>query len=118
MLGFVSAAPPRTIQLFGELDINTARELGPTLSEAVGDTSRELVVDLRRATFIDSTLLGALARAAGQMRNQGRMVTLVRTPASPIDRLLEVSGLSECFALVTDPQETAPGSTPGPASAA
>jgi anti-sigma B factor antagonist len=114
----VSGGPPRTIQLYGELDINTARELGPTLSEAVGDVSRELVVDMRRVTFIDSTLLGALARAAGQLRNQGRSLTLVRTPGSIIDRLLEVSGLSEAFRLVDDPAETARGSTPGPAAAA
>jgi anti-anti-sigma factor len=106
------------LQLFGELDIKTARELAPALSEAVGDVTRELVIDLRRVTFIDSTLLGALARAAGQLRNQGRALTLIRTPGSPIDRLLDVSGLNEAFTVVSDPAESAPGSTPGPAAAA
>jgi anti-anti-sigma factor len=99
----VSGGPPRTIQLYGELDINTARGLAPALSEAVGDASREVVVDLRRATFIDSTLLGALARAAGQLRNQGRTMTLIRQPGSAVDRILEVSGLTDCFALLSEP---------------
>lgn len=114
----MTGGPPRTIQLFGELDLHTARELASTLSEAVGDVSRKLVVDLRRVTFIDSTLLGALARAAGQMRNQGRIVTIIRAPGGPIDRLLEVSGLSEAFALVSDPAEIDAEPTPGPAAAA
>jgi anti-anti-sigma factor len=114
----MTVGPPRTIELYGELDLHSARELTPTLSEAVGDVSRELVVDLRKVTFIDSTLLGALARAAGQMRNQGRTVTLIRTPGSAIDRLLEVSGLSDTFMLVSDPAGTAAGSSPGPAAAA
>ena len=109
---------PRTIELYGELDLHTARELAPTLSEAVGDVSRALVVDLRRVTFMDSTLLGALARAAGQMRNQGRKVTLIRVPGSPIDRLLEVSGLSDSFALLSEPGETPAGSSSDPAAAA
>jgi len=114
----VSVGPPRTIRLFGELDIQTARELAPTLSEAVGDVTRELVVDLSKVTFIDSTLLGALARAAGQLANQGRELTLIRKPGSAIDRLLEVSGLSDAFALVSAPAETAPGSSSDPAAAA
>jgi anti-anti-sigma factor len=106
------------IQLFGELDLHSARELGPALSEAVGDASRALIIDLRRVTFLDSTLLGALARAAGQMRNLGRRLTLIRAPGSPIDRLLEVSGLSDSFALLSDPPESAEAPTPGPAAAA
>jgi anti-sigma B factor antagonist len=118
MLRGVTGGVPRTIQLYGELDLHTARELAPALSEAVGDVSRELVVDLRRVTFIDSTLLGALARAAGQMRNQGRTVTLIRVPGSAIDRLLEVSGLSDSFALVSEPAEAPAGSRPDPAAAA
>lgn len=109
----MSAGPPRTIQLFGELDIKTSRQLAPTLSEAVGDVTRELVVDLRRVTFIDSTLLGSLAHAAGQLRNQGRVMTLIRKPGSPIDRLLDISGLNEAFAVVSDPAEAAPGSAGG-----
>jgi anti-anti-sigma factor len=111
-------ALPRTIRLFGELDLRSAREMQSALSEAVGDRTRELIVDLRKVSFIDSTALGALVRAAEQLRNQGRTLTLVRVPGDPVDGLLEVSGLSERFALVSDLPETAPGSTPGPAAAA
>lgn len=112
------SALPRTISLFGELDLRSAREMQSALSEAVGDRSRELVIDLRKVSFIDSTALGALVRAAEQLRNQGRTLTLIRTPGDPVDGLLEVSGLGERFALLSDPPEAAPGPMTGPAAAA
>jgi len=112
------SALPRTIRLFGELDLRSAREMQSSLSEAVGDRTRELIVDLRKVSFIDSTALGALVRAAEQLRNQGRMMTLLITPGDPVDGLIEVSGLSERFALLSEPPETATGASPGPAAAA
>jgi len=114
----VTSALPRTIRLFGELDLRSAREMQSALSEAVGDRTRELIVDLRKVSFIDSTALGALVRAAEQLRNQGRMLTLLITPGDPVDGLLEVSGLTERFALLSEPPEAAPGSSSGPAAAA
>ncbi len=112
------SALPRTIRLFGELDLRSAREIQSALSEAVGDRTRELIVDLRKVSFIDSTALGALVRAAEQLRNQGRMMTLLITPGDPVDGLIKVSGLSERFALLSEPPEIAPGASPGPAAAA
>lgn len=109
---------PRTIRLFGELDIRTARELQATLSEAVGDRMREVAIDLRKVTFIDSTALGALVRASEQLRNQGRMLTLALLPGGAVDGLLDVSGLRDRFTLVNALPGSAPGSTPDPAAAA
>jgi anti-anti-sigma factor len=94
----MSALPPRTIRLDGELDIQRARELGAALSQAVGDVTRAPVVDLRGVTFMDSTALGALARAAEQLRNQGRELALVTAPGQVRD-VIDVAGLSDRFAL-------------------
>ena len=87
----------RTLTLTGTLDIMSVRDVGATLSEAVGDMSRELVVDLRDVTFMDSTGLGALARAAQQLANQGRELTLLVTPGGPVEGLLDVSGMQDVF---------------------
>lgn len=106
-----------TIPLFGELDLNSARELAATLSAAVGDVTREPVVDLRRVTFMDSTALGALVRAGEQMRNQGRALKLV-VATGRVTELLDVSGLTERFELLRAPPGTARGSTGDPAAAA
>lgn len=107
----------RTIPLFGELDLHSARELASTLSAAVGDVTCEPVVDLRRVTFMDSTVLGALVRAGEQMRNQGRALKLV-VVAGQVTEVLAVSGLTERFELLSVPPGTARGSTGDPAAAA
>jgi anti-anti-sigma factor len=107
----------RTIRLFGELDLHSARAMSATLSEAVGDTTRDPVVDLRRVTFMDSTALGALARAGEQLRNQGRTLKLLLVDGQVRD-LLDVSGLADRFELLSAPRGGAPGSTPGPAAVA
>ncbi|MFL5844418.1 MAG: STAS domain-containing protein [Solirubrobacteraceae bacterium] len=114
----MTPALPRTIRLFGELDIRSARELQATLSEAVGDRTRELAIDLRKVTFIDSTALGALVRASEQLRNQGRMLTLALMPGGAVEGLLDVSGLYDRFTLVSELPDSASGSTPDPAAAA
>lgn len=114
----MSEAAPRTIRLFGELDIYQARELVGLLSEAVGDAGRELVVDLRRVTFMDSTALGALVRAGERLRQQGRSLGLFVTPGSQVDGLLESTGLAGRFELLSAPPGSAAGSTQDPAAAA
>lgn len=90
-------APPRTLTLQGELDAASIRAVAGDLSEAVGDMSQDVCVDLRRVTFMDSTALSAFVRAATQMRNQGRRLTLLVAPGSPVDGLLDVTGVRSCF---------------------
>lgn len=111
-------APRRVIRLFGELDLHSAREMSATLSQAVGDISVEPIVDLRRVTFMDSTALGALVKAAEQLRNQGRPLAIVVEPGGQVDGLLDVSGLAGRFEILSEPPETDPGSISNPAAAA
>ena len=105
------------IVLSGELDTHDARGISAELSQAVGDTTRTPVVDVRDVTFLDSTVLAALAHAGEQLRNQGRALTLAIS-GGPVRELLDQSGLADRFELVSAPPETAPGSTPNPAAAA
>lgn len=88
----MDAPQARVIAPEGELDMFSARRLGAVLSEAVGDTSRELVVDLTGVTFIDSMGLAAVVRAHSQLRRQGRPMAVVVTPG-PVSTVLDVSGL-------------------------
>ena len=105
----------RTIPLHGELDLHTARELGATLSAAVGDVTRVPVVDLREVTFMDSTALGALIRAGEQMRNQGRPLRLVVAPGQ-VTELLAASGLNDRFELLSVPPSAGPRADPAAAA--
>ena len=107
----------KIILLAGELDTHDAREISAQLSQAVGDITRAPVVDLRKVSFLDSTVLAALAHAGEQLRNQGRELTLAIGEGA-VRELLDQSGLADRFALVSAPPGTAPGSMQDPAAAA
>jgi anti-anti-sigma factor len=95
--GVEGPAAPKVIALAGDLDVASVRDVAAELSEAVGDTSRDVVVDLRHVTFMDSTGLGALVQAQKRMRRQGRDLTLRLVPEGPVARMLEVSGMDQAF---------------------
>src|SRR5436190_17924947 len=110
---------PRTdsvvIVLAGELDTHDAREISAHLSQAVGDITRTPVVDVRQVTYLDSTVLAALAHAGEQLRNQGRALTLAVSGTGAVRELLDQSGLADRFELVSALPEIAPGPMPDPA---
>jgi anti-sigma B factor antagonist len=74
-----------------------ARHLSALLTEGVGVT-----VDLRRATFIDSTVIGVLTAAHRRARSAGLdFVLLIGDETGwPVRRLLEVTGLGTQLEIV------------------
>jgi anti-sigma B factor antagonist len=86
------------ITLHGEHETYGAAEIERTLSRMLR-RGRAVVVDLTRATFIDSAVLGALLRARTQAERAGTMLVLViagaREPAIP--RIFEITGLMRAF---------------------
>jgi anti-sigma B factor antagonist len=79
------------LTITGEHDLSTAPGLGRRLRKLTADSS-PIVIDLSQATFIDSSILGAILdarRRAGATRfavaNAGR--------AEAVRRVLEVTGL-------------------------
>ena len=117
MPNMLTGSDSLVLVLAGELDTHDARGISANLSQAVGDTTRAPVVDVRQVTFLDSTVLAALAHAGEQLRNQGRVLTLA-IEDGPVRELLDQSGLAGRFELVSAPPETAPGSMQDPAAAA
>lgn len=82
------------ITFSGEHDLNTAPHLRERLGSAIEDGSA-LVVDLSGAAFVDSSILGAVLDARRQAidANLGFAVAL-SDGAQPVERVLEVTGLS------------------------
>jgi anti-sigma B factor antagonist len=78
----------------GEHDLNTAPELRDRLTAQIED-GLPIVVDLSGAAFIDSSILGAVldARRQAQEMRLGFAVALSEG-AQPVERVLEVTGLS------------------------
>jgi anti-sigma B factor antagonist len=85
------------IAVLGEIDFTNADEVACAIRDAVSRWSPATVrVDLRQATFIDSTGLGALiAGYRAAIDGQSRFV--VTNPTSGFRRMLVVTGLCELF---------------------
>ncbi|MBA3288587.1 MAG: STAS domain-containing protein [Acidimicrobiia bacterium] len=79
---------PGTLVLVGEIDSYTA----PMLAERMerGDVD---VLDLAGVTFLDSSGLRLLVDAH-QTRADAGSSLLLRSPSAPVQRLLEISGLT------------------------
>src|SRR6478735_9821199 len=78
----------------GEHDIYTAPTLRDRLDEAIG-RGGGIVVDLTGATFVDSSVLGALldARRRALEAGQGFVVCLGETVEPGVQRILDITGL-------------------------
>jgi anti-anti-sigma factor len=78
--------------VLGDLDAATAGTLDAAFDDVVGGGARRVVVDLAAVTFLDSTGLRSLLRAAANLEGAGG--TLRCAPLSPqVRRVLELSGL-------------------------
>lgn len=80
----------------GELDAATAPGLGDLLQPLVGQPNASVVVNLADVTFMDSSGLRALVRAANSARDGGGSLVLARASGA-VTRLLEVTGLIDQF---------------------
>jgi anti-sigma B factor antagonist len=83
----------------GEIDTLTAGSLERALTELLDDTSEVLVVDLSAVTFLASSGLAVLIRAAHQAGE--RRLRLVST-ARAVLRPMEITGSDQLFDLYPD----------------
>ena len=94
------------IALSGESDAYTAPRIRSDLSEALcGDAP--LVVDLSRATFLDSTVVGILLEGLADCEQRERpLFLLLPDDAAPeVHRLFEITGLASLHQVVRSRDE-------------
>lgn len=81
------------LTITGEHDLSTAPQLRRRLEELLDEGTR-VVVDLSRATFIDSSILGVILDAKRRAAEAKVGYAVLHTNgAAPVDRVLEVTGL-------------------------
>ena len=82
------------LELRGEFDIDTVPEIDRFLRRHLGPLyqRQHLVIDLARATFVDSSFIGFVVRLLREQRASGRELVLVR-PAGQVRRALALVGL-------------------------
>ena len=84
------------VQVTGDLDCYTAPQLRAALLELVAEGSNEVVLDVSKSSFIDSTGLGVLVGGLRRFRQEGGDMVL-RSPTSTTITLLEVTGVIKLF---------------------
>ncbi len=108
----------------GEHDIYTAPSLRDRLDQALGAQEggtrpTGVVVDLSGATFLDSSILGALLEARRQALEAGvgYVVCLGETPEAGVQRILEITGLVPVFPVVRSQEEALEAARAAPTDA-
>ena len=78
------------IELGGEVDLYTAPEFKERMVQVIEDGKKQIVVDLSKATFIDSTTLGVLVGGVKRLRPAGGSLALVCTDQN-ITKIFEIT---------------------------
>lgn len=86
-------------ELDGELDLDCADKVRDSLAETAAEPAcKRLEVEVSRLSFIDSYALGALVSARNSAAAAGVTLVLV-DPSPPVQKAIEVTGLSDVFGL-------------------
>jgi anti-sigma B factor antagonist len=99
------------IALTGELDIETAPQLGEEVELAVWSTVGAFVLDLTGITFLDSSGLHALLRARAFLAREDRPLVLV-CPAGPARRVLDLASVLDTFVVYPSAEAAADALVP------
>jgi anti-anti-sigma factor len=79
------------LELEGELDILATRQVRERVSAYVGAGFGEIVLDMRRLTFIDSTGMRLLVALHHQAHRDGWRLLLIEGPEN-VQRVFEIAG--------------------------
>ncbi len=93
-LAFENSIP--VVSAAGELDLSTVAVLDVAIDGIVGSKFPEVVVDLAKVTFLDSTALGCLIRNRNRCRSFGGDLSVVN-PTEEVARVFDVTGLAGFF---------------------
>ncbi|MBN2248132.1 MAG: STAS domain-containing protein [Coriobacteriia bacterium] len=92
------------IAVAGEVDVYTAPGLKREIGTALEDGCTDVIVDLERIGFIDSSGLGVLVSALRKAKEQGGTMRLVCTRES-ILKIFRITGLDKVFPLFASVEE-------------
>ena len=97
-------ADTHVIELGGEIDLYTAPEFKERMVQVIEDGKKQVIVDLSKATFIDSTTLGVLVGGVKRLRPAGGTLALVCSDQN-IVKIFEITGLDRVFPIYASREE-------------
>ena len=97
-LGHYSKDGIEVVTAEGEIDIYTAPRLRELLIDLVGQGSYQLIVDLDKVGFLDSTALGVLVGGLKRVRPHDGWLDLVCTQEQILN-IFRITGLTQVFGI-------------------
>jgi anti-anti-sigma factor len=82
----------------GEIDSSNVREIVARVHDLLTNRTETLVVDLARTSYIDSAGINMLFSLGDELAQHQQRLHLVVDPASPIARMLTITGLDATVA--------------------
>lgn len=104
---------PTVVHVGGEIDVYTAPALRRELDEQINAGCRDLVVDLRNVTFMDSTGLGVLVGRLKLIRAQGGIMRVFGATERVL-KVFTITGLDRVFDIVVSVDDDPARPVPGP----
>ena len=89
-------------RLEGEIDISNVDDLGSRLRGLLSNRSFALVVDLSQTTYLDSAGINLLFAVGDEMRARQQDLHLVVARASPVERMISLTGLDTALSTHAD----------------
>jgi|GraSoiStandDraft_4_1057263.scaffolds.fasta_scaffold1489394_1 anti-anti-sigma factor len=81
------------VSIVGEVDISNASDIGSTLEGSVPQHALGLILDLSRATYIDSAGVHLLFRLGGRLTRRRQQLRVVVPDTTPIYKIVNLAGL-------------------------
>jgi anti-sigma B factor antagonist len=107
-----TVAGHRVLEVGGEIDVYTAPQLRERLIALVEDGARQVVVDLNRVEFLDSTGLGVLVGALKRLRGVNGDLSLVCAQERLL-KIFRITGLDRVFTIHESVDAATSGGTGG-----
>ena len=92
------------IEMAGEIDVYTAPRLREKIAALVDEGVYDIVIDLERVEFLDSTGLGVLVGGLKRMRAQDGTLVLV-CAQERILKIFRITGLTKVFPIHSSVEE-------------
>jgi anti-sigma B factor antagonist len=96
------------VSVAGEIDVYTAPKLREKLIELVSEGTYDVVVDLEKVDFLDSTGLGVLVGALKRVKAHDGSLSLVCTQ-DKILKIFKITGLTKVFPIHASVDEATSG---------
>ena len=93
-----TAGPFEIIAVGGEIDVYTAPKLRERITELVDQGNLDIIIDLEKVEFMDSTGLGVLVGGLKRVRTHEGSLELVCTQERLL-KIFRITGLGKVFAI-------------------